>query len=347
MLLSTSSSDERLPEGPWGRTWALALVILVLGIGGWEVLWRVRGFKPSFNDDVTLWLLARGQVKVKDPDASVIIGGSRAQLDLVPWSFGATLGGDSPVQLSINGTSPRPLLRHLAEETEFRGIVISSVNPMLFFGASPDRDATVGEYIQAHRDQTALQPLENWLSVTAQGFFVFRRTALAPRQVLTTMVRGEGIRPPYIKTAKDRTRVAHYARFRGLQRHRERQRKRYESAGPPLPREAWLSDVKGSVEKIHERGGLVVFVRLPSTGPVLAAEKRRYPGEEFWDVLVSETGAYCIHFEDHKALSAVPCPDDTHLDGADAVPFSLVIAEILRQEFPDRFAHREKRASRH
>jgi hypothetical protein len=73
-----------------------------------------------------------------------------------------------------------------------------------------------------------------------------------------------------------------------------------------------------AVAKLRARGVRVVFVRAPSSGEVLEGERRRYPREKTWDLLLARTGAPGIHFEDHPDMQELRLPEWSHLAGADA-----------------------------
>jgi hypothetical protein len=57
------------------------------------------------------------------------------------------------------------------------------------------------------------------------------------------------------------------------------------------------------IQKIENRGGRVIFIRLPSTGVVRQLENQTWPREKYWDILASNTRLKAIHFEDYPLLS--------------------------------------------
>ena len=112
----------RLLRGPWGRTWLLTAVLGLVILGGWEYHWRQRSFQPSRVSDEPLWLMAREHL-ASSAKPVALLGASRLQVGLDLDVF-AEVTGIKPEQLAICYSSPIPVLRHLAEDESFRGLVI-------------------------------------------------------------------------------------------------------------------------------------------------------------------------------------------------------------------------------
>lgn len=127
MRASISSSNERLPHQPWTKTWLAALVLVLNLTVAWESYARLRGHRPMVLDDRDLWCQVRATVDENDPRSLVLAGTSRLQSDIDTAELRAQLPGYTVAQLSIDGSSPRAILRSLAEETTFRSIVIYDV----------------------------------------------------------------------------------------------------------------------------------------------------------------------------------------------------------------------------
>ena len=100
-----------------------------------------------------------------------------------------------------------------------------------------------------------------------------------------------------------------------------------------------FEEVKIAVDKIKVRGGQVIFVRTPSSGPFLAGEKMGFPREKYWDKLLAFTNCPGIYFEDYPAIAHFECPEFSHLNQADAIVFTKNFIKILLEEkgwkFPD------------
>jgi hypothetical protein len=152
---STSSSSDRIPPGNWGGSWVAALLLVALSLGGWESFWRARGFRPSLNDDAALWALSRKEASNGDPDSVVFVGASRIQLGLNTEVF-AEKTGKRPIVLAIDGESPIPVLRNLASDESFRGLVISELTERdLLFSPAMENETnakgTAAEWLRAYK----------------------------------------------------------------------------------------------------------------------------------------------------------------------------------------------------
>ena len=93
----------------------------------------------------------------------------------------------------------------------------------------------------------------------------------------------------------------------------------------------WLGlvhELKESVRKIESRGGKVILVRFPTSGPLRVAEERDFPRERYWNRMVE--GLAALHFEDAPSLRSFSCPEGSHLDARDKVQFTAALARELK-----------------
>ncbi|GGM95681.1 hypothetical protein GCM10010967_31470 [Dyadobacter beijingensis] len=323
----------------------LAGTLVILFLIGWESYLRNRGFTLSYNDDESLWAHTRQQIYDATPAGPVIVGTSRAKfdIDLQTWE-GIT--GQSPVQLGIVGTTPRPVLQDLADDPAFKGTVIVDVMEPLFFqpdGSFAETSAKkrLDYYPKWSLSQQAgffiNQPLENHLmfldeerySVNAlikrlpiasrPGVFVFpvfpmefeyvqpnRQTSFTENFLKDTTAQRE-VRDVW-------TRMGLTSAKRGV-------------SGDTLAH--IIRSVAQAVGKIRARGGEVLLVRFPSSDAVWNAEQQAYPRALYWERLVKETGVAGIHFADYPELSRYKCPEWSHLTPADARAFTKDLARII------------------
>ena len=96
--------------------------------------------------------------------------------------------------------------------------------------------------------------------------------------------------------------------------------------------EAILNSVKSNVDKIRNRGGQVIFVRTPSSGPYRMGELKGFPRAAYWDRLLAVTGCKGIHFEDYPVTAHFVCPEWSHLTPDQAVIYTRNLISILRDE---------------
>lgn len=332
--LSTFSSNDRLPDGPWTRTWVLALALALPALGGYEIFWRQRGFMPSVNDDADLWSLTRGSIRHHDREELVGIGASRLQLGMNPAVFAEVFGGRKPVQLAVDGSNCLPVLHHLSEDESFRGVVICDVTPRLTFGSIDPTHGRQAEYVKTYQTQTALAAIERRLRMWVQASLVVRLPDVSPRQVLWKLKYGQLPSPNYLTTFVDRSKQADFTKA-DLQALIEKWEKSYQPIETKTSAEKFERDlpaIEAMVERIQNRGGQVVFVAMPSSGTIRALEEQRFPRPQYWDVLAARTRAITIHYADYPSLAQFQCPEGSHLDYRDAINFTKNFAAILKEK---------------
>jgi hypothetical protein len=352
MHSSTSNSElsPECPQRPWGRIFWGALVFCAVMLAAWELHVRGLGYAPTLNDTSDLWAAERNRVS---KDSIVIIGASRVLFDLDLDILEKTLG-QRPIQLAMAGSCAYPVLQDLADDPNFGGTVICGVVPAIFFAPAGPPVERAMTALERRKTQTPAQLWGHHI-----GMFLQERFAFIQQDDLTlkALVRRISIPnrptvhlppalPPYFSTIdRDRrTRMVAACEKPGpLQtRVKDGWLPLFTPPPPPpdVPKEAFMEqmgkafekrfqDTIAAVNKIRERGGRVVFVRCPSTGPLLAHEQQLAPRERFWDPLVQRTGAPGIHFQDYPELAGFDCPEYSHLSAGDSVLFTERLAPHL------------------
>ncbi|MBC7868241.1 MAG: hypothetical protein H7X88_11970 [Gloeobacteraceae cyanobacterium ES-bin-316] len=93
-----------------------------------------------------------------------------------------------------------------------------------------------------------------------------------------------------------------------------------------------MMQVRMATDKIKARGGKILFVRTPSSGPSLMGEQKGFPREKYWDPLLNITGSQGIHFLDYPATNHFICPEWSHLSVQDAKVYTAELARIMQTE---------------
>ena len=76
---------------------------------------------------------------------------------------------------------------------------------------------------------------------------------------------------------------------------------------------------------------VVIFIRPPSEGRYLEYENRLFPRAETWDVLLAESGAPGIHFEDYPELQGYRLPEWSHMSADEAERFTAALQPIVER----------------
>ena len=337
MPSSTSNFKRPGPDLPWPRIWALAGAVVLLTLGGAELFWRTRGYPAELRDGPGLWALMRKSVAKNDPRQVVIIGDSRMQNGISTAAFQEVFK-TKPVQLALVNGAAVPVLFNLAQDPSFNSIVVSSVNRWDLSGM-PEKWERPNGYINYYKGLTPTQIVDERVSMLLEQSLIFMLPDLAPAQLAAAAWERKWPDKPFVHLNPDRSRVTDYSKCP----HLELRKKRMEGEGwfkefSPVDQPQMLRDlakIQSAVARIQERGGHVVFVRMPSSGPVRELEDKMFPREKFWRLWVERTGALAISFEDYPELSGFDCPDYVHLDQKDAGTFSRALAEIIRRKIDE------------
>jgi hypothetical protein len=293
-------------------------------VGSVEGFWRSRGWAPTGRiNPARSWVLARSEVHGDDPDVVVFVGTSRTRLGIDADEFAAAVGGRRPDNLGIDGQSPVPVLDHLGRDRSFRGTVYCEFHPAFWF-----RDAsTARQLVKDYEARKAVEELDLALESLVARSLIVRDPRLTPtwEKVQLWKVHGEWPRPPEAggASAEPPEDVVRRAQPR------------------PSPEQvAALKDELGrAVRAIHDRGGRVIFHHPPVSGTVRQVEEELFPRPAYFDVLTDHPGTVRVHYADDAVLSALHCPDGSHLDATGGRVYSRVLAAV-------RLRAREQRTER-
>ncbi len=335
-------------ENVFTKAGLLSLALLFTFVAGWEVYLRLQGFGLSYNDDEALWAYHRQRIYQATTANPVIIGSSRMKFDIDQPTW-EKISGSAPVQLSLVGTSPRPLLTDLANDPDFHGAVLIGMTEGIFFtpsGSFPERQArkcvafyptwsmaqqsgfAIGRLLESSllfldEEQFSLRGLTSQLAV-ANRPGVFAPPVFPQKFVTRDFNRQTTMTPEFVADTTLQNQVKAIWMYIASQAPRE-----------PMPDSVLTGifrEVSADVRKIQERGGKVLFVRMPSTGPIREGEKQAFPREKYWDRLLEATGAPGIHYEDYAELARYDCPEWSHLSPDDAKKFTADFIRIIGQQ---------------
>lgn len=318
----------------WFRSIAGGFLLALVLLAAWEIHWRCAGFTPVIEDDLGIWALLRRAVQDGEGPDATLLGSSRMQLDVDPRIFAAATGKKAAM-LAIDGSSPLPVLADLAENSSFSGLVLCSLLPQWLADGGGDRGRSAKWVRKFHQQKWSFW-IETRLSLLLQSHFVFRYPGLLPDELWSKFRENKMPQPPYAPMQRNRYRPADYekADIAGLRAARTGRQRQIVGAAEPLAGEefaARVNTIETMVRKIRQRGGRVVFLRLPSCGEILKLEEKTWPREKYWDRFAAATSARTIHFADYPSLSGFDCPDGSHLDRRAAGTFTRALAAILGQ----------------
>jgi hypothetical protein len=328
------------------KPFVATLLIVIVFVASWELYLRSQGYLISFNEDESLWANQRAQVYEPRNTTTVFVGASRIKfdLDIETWE---KLTNDKVVQLALHGSNPRPFLVDLSNDESFRGKVIFDITETSVFNNAPHRMVSVNKRIDYFHKQTPAQKASFLVNKELESRFVFlddnafslksllrglgvkNRPGVQgdvlpfPTDFVTISVRREtNLTPRFIADTARQTKVKNVWKMVGLLS------KKRGMGGDTL--EGVLREIKAAVDKIRARGGDVLFVRPPSSGPVWEAEQVAFPRALYWDRLLAYTNSQGIHFADYPQMKKLVCPEWSHLKPSDGTIFTEQLVEALR-----------------
>ena len=333
MTSSTSNSE----SPPWGYVWALAIVMTLTIVGGWELLLRDAELGPEYQDNRALWAHQRHRLNTLDENAIAILGASRAQRGIDVETLSRELGRPV-VQLSVEGSSAMVVLRYLAANPRFRGTVLYSVAPPITFNQRQPRVDTgrQAEWVDFYRGQQRSERMEQALRLWLQGRLAFLSgDARLDRVIPALIADGEFPERDQKTTLANRVVLMDYAKMEveadelGMVQHLQRHTEAYDRE------ESWLASLEffyTLVEQLRSKGSRVVFLRLPSGEQVNAFESSMYPRHVFWASMEGTLNAGFLHSDDYPSMQGFVSIDGSHIDSERIVEFTEILADAVREE---------------
>ncbi len=211
MTSSTSSSE----SPPWGYVWALALIVTLVVVGGWEMLLRAADLGPEYQDNRSLWSDNRHRLNSLDENAIAILGASRAQRAIDVETLSEELGRPV-VQLAVEGTSALALLENLAADPRFRGTILYSIAPPFTFNRLQPRvdNGRQREWLDYHLNQQRSEAMEQSLRLWFQGRLAFLSGDASLTRVIPALIAdGEFPERDQKTTFRDRVVLMDYAKM--------------------------------------------------------------------------------------------------------------------------------------
>lgn len=328
------------------RAGLFALLLSFIVIVSWEIHLRNNKVTISYDDNDALWADKRALVYEPRDRTTVLIGSSRIKydVDIPTWE---ALTGTKVVQLANVGSSPRAVLTDLANDTKFNGNLIVDITEPLFFSVRAVYDGKTAKKIRYFKDRTPTQRFSFQVNHLLESQFVFLdqdnfsiNAMLDNMQIPSRPGIFPGVFFPreFEQVSFDRQSymTPEFVADTNLQNQvRAIWAYGIKMGSPPMSAEQLteiFNSVKSDVDKIKSRGGKVLFVRTPSSGPYRATEVAGFPRTAYWDRLLKLTDCQGVYFTDYPATANFVCPEWSHLCPADAVVYTKSLVKALREE---------------
>ena len=361
MPSSISSSDmseskaEAVFERPvpsLGRSGLVAVLITIVLIVAWEAWVRSEGVTPAYRNSDSQWAEQRRRINNGAGDGWVFTGSSRMLFNtqLGVWE---RLDKRRPVQLALEGTAPVAVLESLADDDDFTGKLIVGVAPGLFFSGYEYRRSALDRYPResptqwfGHQVSVLVEPYLAFYDLDFAFPVILRRQSVPARDgvVFDLDVR------KLMNMGRDRnTRL--WDKLVYDEDYREIARKIWAQNWMPLAelpppvqemllekRQKQLDRAITATKKLQAKGTEVIFVQMPYEGHYAVSEIDIAPRELTWDVLLEQTGALGLHFQDHEEMQGYYLPEWSHMTGEEADRFTEAFYGLVQRELAARNA---------
>ncbi len=333
---TSSSSSSKNRRVLWSQTWAVALLLVVVVAGAWEIVLRNAGLGPGYADNRALWSDTRHRLNDEGSDAVALLGASRQQRAIDVEAMTNELG--RPVyQLAVEGTSSLPSLENLAADPRFCGTVIYSIAPAFSYNRRLSKldGGNQAKWVRFYHNQSFVERTEQRLRLLAQGSLASRSPGAALPRVWASVYSGNGLpAPDHKETFRDRSVHVDYALQTGRKDRQGIIELYLENTEPYFDAEfqTIIDYFAVLVNILREKGVDVFFVRLPSDEQVLALEKHLFPEARFWARLEQQVDATFVHFEDHPELLGYLSDDGSHIDSTRNTEFTQALVAVLKEK---------------
>lgn len=330
--------ERPIPVAPWLRILlVVASTTLVLTVA-WEIEMRHLGLRAGDLDDGRgYWTVERRKVDAGPRDSVVIIGDSRIFLDtdLATWQ---RLTGRRPIQLALMGTNAQPVLHDLAADEHFAGLLVIGTAEFSYFSDDVGSVPVVLDYIKT---ESPSQRIGHQIYKTLSRYFAFLDSNYTMFNLLEQHKWPErkDVDGPYMDVWKISESYDNRQSYLWERIERDDYLRQHAQAvwmelfaGPAVTSDQVgraIAGTKADIDRIRARGGEVVWIRPPSSGPILDIERTRYPRQKVWDRLVHDTASFGVHFEDYPTMQRLRCPDWSHLSKTSAIAFTDAYVRVL------------------
>jgi len=330
MPLSISSSNK--DQKKWLMTWFLVLIICATSLFAYELFLNKKGFVASIESNNDLWSWYRAKVD-NNPNSLVFVGASRSQLDInIPY-LKQRFKHHDVIQLSVNGHYPMATIKALADDVDFNGTLIVSLNaqalePFYFDMQSPQND-----YFE-HKS-SIYKSFDAYITAYIKSQFRFFHPLLGLKQIVEFYDKNTSFQSAFYTTANlDQSVSANYAltNTENLYNHFVNEKEKNYQEKPPTKPDQWMNNVdllSQYIKAIESRGGNVVLIRFPTFKGHWELDEKYYPRSQYWNKISEQQDLKTLHFNDIKGMDQFESPDSSHLDQKDSEKFTQILFDEL------------------
>lgn len=322
----------------WKKTWSLTALLFLSMLTFNEYILRIAGHQPSVNDNNDLFCLEYSKVPTLGTNDVILLGASRMQTNVDLDTFRNRYPKSRILNLAQSGSGTAfPVLSAIVENTDFAGTVLISETETTLISKTQTQAPTI-DYCQQNfsLSKKVDRLIKNWLETRLTLLNSFGSSTRIWGNLLYKQELPE---PMYVQIDTERSAKSDFSRAMPSELRRlyeERTNGAYNLLGNwDMSPETWLLRTQHWSETINtfqERGGLVIFIRMPVSLERWAYESEAFPVSNYWMRFVDTKNVPSIHFSTHQELSNYILPDASHLDVKDRQEFTDRLLEKLQSE---------------
>jgi len=330
MPLSTSSSRSitDLPDSL--KMLVTGFLVFSITLILWETFLHQSNIHYSVENSYERWAAVRDKAAIHQNDSVVLIGASRIQM-AIDIDVMEDYAPSRPLQLAVYSGSYLQVLEELSDDPNFMGMAIVSIVPSTLVSRFDKRISA--EWVQRYRKAShkgigaAYESIEAKIKLFIGENFLFAQDGARPIQLL---VEDQINSHTYLDSER---RI--FADFELTDKEHLHQIKynSYIGTNPQPVKRVLLPEILkrtvAAIDKITNRGGKVVLLRMPSSNEIFIGENIKYPRTDVWDQLSSQVTVPTIHFADYPSLQGFDLPDGVHIDSKDAAEFTRNLSNII------------------
>ena len=333
--------DSNLDTVSWRRIGILTSCLFCAAVSFNEILLRTANHQPSLVSDADLFCDLYGGIGKLGREDVVFLGASRMQTGMDLETFYYRFPGKQALLLAQSGKgSSYPVFKDIVEKTNYRGIAIIDETEGTLSDPNNDQQPFIDH---CHTKFSIDRQLNRRLSTGLQNHLVFLNPQSSSLRLWGNLAVERKLPVPFFtKTLPDRQQLTDYARadLKSLQELHASRLKGAEdsSTQPPIPFDRWVAKTQNwqqLVAKFQQRGGRVVFLRMPVSQDRWQFEQKIYPPALYWQPWMKQLDVRSIHFADYADLSNFKLPDTSHLDMRDKAVFTERLLGHIQTKLPE------------
>lgn len=327
------------------KQFILALILAFVCLVSYELYMKnVEGWAKGHDlESRDLWADWRGEIDDLTAKDVVILGSSRGHFDINihVWD---SITGRKPIMLAYPGSSPYHTIEDVIEKSEFKGLLVISTAPGLFYTMKGSWGANRGKTLVNHYyDRTYAQIFSNEVYKLIDPHFHYLQGSDRNLSVLMDRiplpkrdsVHSSPIWPPMVQMDKYRN----IRMIPQMETDTVLQKKQTDIWYNPNPKNRFADSIDvvlghyvDLVKKFKAKGGKVAFIRPPVTDYYLDTETELYPREKYWNRMIKESKSPGYHYMDYDESRSMIPPEWSHLNRRDADIYTKLIVKLLQED---------------